>query len=242
MASAVSLLTRGYFPRELPPPFTTEDFGALVAGHRQQLPALGNNARTPCVSHNLARPGSLRRPLKIPNPAHHLVVAEEIEAQWPQLVARFRAAHLSVSVPMVRRTILDRAVVPRLSHRVLSRLRARRFVGARYFLHTDINQFYPSIYTHSIPWALHGKAVAKAQMGRTQGDRIDRAFRNQQDGQTIGVPNDGTPRMLSARRPATFDGRVEQAPVVSFRGPSPGRVEDWRGGVQEGESVAVPFG
>ncbi len=89
---------------------------------------------------------------------------------------------------MVRRTILDRAVVPRLSHRVLSRLRARRFVGARYFLRTDINQFYPSIYTHSIPWALHGKAFAKANIGGTAGDDIDRAFRNQQDGQTVGLP------------------------------------------------------
>jgi hypothetical protein len=188
MTTAVSLLTRGYFPRELPPPFTSQSFGALVAGGQQLLPAPANNARTKCVSHNLARPGSLRRPLKIPNPAHHLVLAREIEAQWAQLVGRCRAATLSASVPMVRRTILDRAVVPRLSHRVLSRLRARRFVGARYFLRTDINQFYPSLYTHSIPWALHGKAQAKAQMGRTLGDRIDRAFRNQQDGQTIGVP------------------------------------------------------
>jgi hypothetical protein len=71
---------------------------------------------------------------------------------------------------------------------MLSRLRARRFVGARYFLRTDINQFYPSIYTHSIPWALHGKAFAKANIGTTAGDDIDRAFRNQQDGQTVGLP------------------------------------------------------
>ncbi len=83
---------------------------------------------------------------------------------------------------------MDRALVPRLSLRALTRLRARRFVGARYFLRTDINQFYPSLYTHSIPWALHGKAYAKAHINQTPGDAIDRALRNQQDGQTVGIP------------------------------------------------------
>jgi hypothetical protein len=89
---------------------------------------------------------------------------------------------------MARRTILDRAVVPRLTLSALSRLRARRFVGHRYFLRTDISQFYPSIYTHSIPWALHGKTAAKANKGNTQGDKIDKALRQQQEGQTVGIP------------------------------------------------------
>lgn len=188
MTTAINLLTRGYFPRELPPPFTTEFFGVFVSDGRRRATLPAQRDWTTCVSHNLARPGSLRRPLKIPNPVHHLPLAEEIERRWPTLVAQFRRASFSASVPMVRRTIQDRAVVPRLSHRVLSRLRARRFVGARYFLKTDINQFYPSIYTHSIPWALHGKAFAKANIGNTLGDAIDRAFRNQQSGQTIGIP------------------------------------------------------
>lgn len=188
MTTAVNLLTRGYFPRELPTPFTTEAFGAFVAvpASRASLPT--QKEWTRCVLHNLARPGSLRRPLKIPNPVHHLRLAEEIEGQWSALIGHCRLANLSASVPIVRRTILDRAVVPRLSHRALPRLRARRFVGARYFLRTDINQFYPSIYTHSIPWALHGKAAAKASINKTAGDAIDRAFRNQQDGQTVGLP------------------------------------------------------
>jgi hypothetical protein len=188
MATAVGLLTRGYFPRELPPPFTTELFGAFVAvpAQRAMLPA--QRDWTKPVSHNLARPGSLRRPLKIPNPIHHLPLVEEIEAQWATLVPHFRQSRLSASSPMMRRTIMDRAVVPRLSQRVLARLRARRFVGTRYFFRTDINQFYPSIYTHSVPWALHTKVFAKAHMNATPGDRIDRALRNQQDGQTVGIP------------------------------------------------------
>lgn len=61
-------------------------------------------------------------------------------------------------------------------------------LDSRYFLRTDIGQFYPSLYTHSIPWALHGKTYAKAHMNQTVGDEIDKAIRDQQSGQTVGVP------------------------------------------------------
>jgi hypothetical protein len=91
-------LERRYFPRELPPHFTTAAFGAFIAIQAQratlQAPA---KSWSRCVAHNLARPGSLRRPLKIPNPMHHLECAEA----------------------------LVRAVVPRLSRRSFARLRAR---------------------------------------------------------------------------------------------------------------------
>jgi len=57
-------------------------------------------------------------------------------------------------------------------------------------LMTDVLNFYPSIYTHSISWALHGKALAKAQMNNAAlaGNSIDRAVREGQEGQTMGIP------------------------------------------------------
>jgi hypothetical protein len=51
-----------------------------------------------------------------------------------------------------------------------------------------VSQFYSSLYTHAIPWALHTKPVAKANMGKTDGDEIDKAVRNCSSGQTIGIP------------------------------------------------------
>lgn len=55
---------------------------------------------------------------------------------------------------------------------------------------TDIKNFYPSIYTHSISWAIHGKAEAKA--GRNDmallGNKLDKLFQNSRDGQTNGIP------------------------------------------------------
>ena len=60
-----ALLEKGYFPRELPPPFNTRAFGTFAANSTTAWP---KSRWTRCARHNLARPGGLRRPLGIPNP------------------------------------------------------------------------------------------------------------------------------------------------------------------------------
>lgn len=68
--------------------------------------------------------------------------------------------------------------------------RARSRVASRYLLTTDLSQFYPSIYTHSIPWSLHTKSVAKARQNdyTLLGNVLDLATRNGQYRQTAGIP------------------------------------------------------
>lgn len=61
--------------------------------------------------------------------------------------------------------------------------------GQRAILSADIARFYPSIYTHAIPWALHTKPVAKANKGPgLLGNDLDQLVRAGQDGQTVGIP------------------------------------------------------
>ncbi len=59
-------------------------------------------------------------------------------------------------------------------------------------LETDISDCYGSIYTHSIAWAIHGKAEAKKKgnrnNGRLLGAVIDKALRQMANGQTNGLP------------------------------------------------------
>ncbi|HEX9869480.1 MAG TPA: RNA-directed DNA polymerase, partial [Candidatus Tectomicrobia bacterium] len=67
--------------------------------------------------------------------------------------------------------------------------RAATRAGARVVLQTDINLFYPSVYTHTIPWAIHGKATAKAnRANKLLGNFLDSLVRCGQDQQTIGIP------------------------------------------------------
>ncbi len=55
---------------------------------------------------------------------------------------------------------------------------------------TDIKNFYPSIYTHSISWAIHGREEAKRRRYEPNllGNKLDKLFQNSRDGQTNGIP------------------------------------------------------
>jgi hypothetical protein len=56
-------------------------------------------------------------------------------------------------------------------------------------LQTDINLFYPSVYAHTMPWAIHGKATAKVnRANKLLGNLLDSLVRCGQDQQTIGIP------------------------------------------------------
>jgi hypothetical protein len=72
----------------------------------------------------------------------------------------------------------------------LDRERIVRSSTSRFLLKADLSRFYHSLYTHSIPWALHSKATAKANFSATAlfGNAIDIAVRNTQDKQTLGIP------------------------------------------------------
>jgi Reverse transcriptase (RNA-dependent DNA polymerase) len=183
--TAVSLVRKGYFPRDLPHPFSTDKLANLLHRAPAALPRSGGT--TECVRHNLARPGGFRRPLRVPNPRSFIELADEIETQWPQIYAHVHADTLSMSRPVVTRT-KERAVAPRYKFGEQERLRPRHWRGQRFILRTDVNQFYSSLYTHAIPWALEGKQYSKRRRGQTKADRIDKALRNLSDGQTMGVP------------------------------------------------------
>jgi hypothetical protein len=64
--------------------------------------------------------------------------------------------------------------------------------GYEFLVKTDIKNFYPSIYTHSIAWAIHGKRNARSKNNRRNytlvGNRLDKLFQNANDGCTVGVP------------------------------------------------------
>ena len=59
-----------------------------------------------------------------------------------------------------------------------------------YVYHTDIIDCYGSIYTHSIPWALHNKEFAKNNKKDKKliGNMIDFHIQNMSNGQTNGIP------------------------------------------------------
>ena len=187
------LMTKGYFPDRVIPPVNSlglsvalPDMLAYVRPIAKAMLKNPSKLRSRCVTHSVPKRKHLRRSLSIPNPLHQCMAATQIAAEWRALHKFCLQSPFSLSVPILGG---NRAIVSRddLSRQPL--FRAQRSVGARYLLKTDIARFYPSVYTHSIPWALHGKAAARADKKYVlYGNRIDLWTRESQDKQTGGIP------------------------------------------------------
>jgi len=187
----LSLLARGYFPRELPPPFSTESFAWAVTNSNLSMPHSFTSAnRIARLSpHDIPNLGLRRRVTALPNPVLHFNLCKALIAEWLTINVHCQSSTLSNSSPIF--SLRGRTIGRKLNEDALPPIRARNRSLSKYLLKADISRFYPSLYTHSIPWALHTKPVAKKSKKQKQpllGDVIDRWVRNGQDAQTIGIP------------------------------------------------------
>jgi hypothetical protein len=197
------LLVRGFFPDHLTPPFTSEHlsnaYGAILQYLRPLRPTarkkLGSYPRAKTVRHSVPKRRLSRRFLSVPHPLHHVLVSRTIAKHWSNLEKFCAQSKISLSRPVLGG---ERAIEPETPKRLESRDRALRSIGKRFLLKADLARFYPSVYTHSIPWALHGKEAARTNTA-LYGNEIDQRVRESQDKQTGGIPIGPIPHTSSLR-------------------------------------------
>lgn len=217
--------------------FTTEDFGRLSQDVLDRWAANGvfkidvkSLRKTPCKKRRknaytyvlesaeaevLSKPkrGYERRNLHITHPIPQALLAKEISENWKAVQKWLSRQAFSIDQINVSGNY-ERGVkeINFVAHREKSfYLEAT----ADWLVKTDIARFYPSIYTHSIPWAAYGKERVKNRLGYYKGslaDRIDLLVRACNRNQTIGIPiGPETSRIIaeiiSSRIDADFQGR-----------------------------------
>jgi len=191
MPTINGIIARGYLPKELPPAFTSEICGSVLSNNPSALPNGFTSGGQPTknTEHNLLHRGSLRRRLGIPNPIHFFRLASFVVDNWDLLTNITAESHISLSTPFWQESPRAIDSTPNIFEERNNRSAHIRS-KSRYVLKADINQFYHSIYTHSISWAIHGKSIAKERKDdRTLlGNALDRLVRASQDGQSIGIP------------------------------------------------------
>ena len=187
MVALDNLLGRGYLPKELHGAFGSMSYAKAMAKPApvdfRSDKRWGQPSR-----HNLARPGLTSRVLAIPDPVHFYRLADVIASQWSRIEAAIGRSTMSLSKPVIDAKGV-RALVPALALRKIE-ARAEHRARARYLIQVDVSQFYPSVYSHALDWAIRGKAAAKASTRATAGlgPLLDLHTREGQDGQTIGIP------------------------------------------------------
>jgi hypothetical protein len=185
------LVEKGYFPKELIPAFTTENLAKVLQYLPNNLEALSRKHSRYC-SHSFPKVKHIRRNLGIPNPLHQIQLCQVLNDYWTEINKLVSSSNISLSTPTAC-SDGKRALVPALDaeHSQLTVERAIRSAGYRYCLYTDISRYYSTIYTHTIPWAIHTKKLAKTKRNKNStyyGNCIDKCVRNTQDGQTLGIP------------------------------------------------------
>lgn len=189
--SVERLLAAGYLPEVLPPCFSSSSFGDAFTSAKSPPADFVSSGTVPkdsrCARYNQARVGGTRRQFSLPNPVHYFRLANCFYSNWAAIEAQARKSPFSLTKPVLSGG--KRSFRPEVDFRDRPIHRARVRSTARVILRTDISRFFPSVYTHSIPWAFHTKAVAKANYDHTLfGNELDYHLRNLQDKQTIGIP------------------------------------------------------
>jgi hypothetical protein len=188
---AKKLLRKGYFPSQLPPPFTTSTFATVSSTLAAAWPTQYHKIPSTRGEHfSVARAGHMRRPVTIPHPINQYYLAATLDTHWADIQAHFKKSKLSLSRPTLNRGGERATEIAPLSE--LYERRLTLSAGYKYVLKTDISRFFPTLYTHSIPWALHSKAVAKANSRNFTpaffGNVIDMLVQRCQHRQTLGIP------------------------------------------------------
>ena len=179
------LLGVGYFPKELPPPFNTKSFTKYFKSKSHFKGMKGKKDKSNCSEFSIPKIGYLRTKVSLVNPYNYLILCEEIKNSWPDIEVVYNGSTITTSLPKINTNNFK----TEYSFSAFKEKALIESLGRNYLLTTDISRFYSSIYTHSIPWALHTKEIAKSdRTNALVGNRIDTAVRNCQDQQTNGIP------------------------------------------------------
>jgi hypothetical protein len=199
-AAFTGLTDFGLFAEKMPPCFTSEGLSNQVSTALAIIETETNSNKLrnllDKVTHSQIRYQSLRdinipRHLAIPHPESYLAHCLVIKRCWRKIKTHCAKPSKPVSRIFVRQTGEDR--IFKMNYKGSERFEVEEEeigyqTGATHMVKADISKCFPSIYTHSIPWAIHGKATAKKNRDlMLEGNLLDRSCQILADSQTNGL-------------------------------------------------------
>jgi hypothetical protein len=227
-----ALLAMGYFPEALPPPFITVQLARYRESVFKTWSSLPHNdyPKTSQEIYSIPTAKRIRRNLSIVNPIAQLHISKLISDNWSAISKHLQQSKYIISMPQFEP---ERGRAIPLPPFELVHLRRGEISAAfEHALVSDISRFYGTLYTHAIPWALHGKLWCKTNLNKVPydaslGAKLDKAVRKGQDNQTLGIPvGPDTSRVVAEIVGVAIDCRVQGAlKLNSSRGFR--HIDDW---------------
>ncbi len=204
-----NLLSYGYFFKELPPVFNSIDMGRIKPTFTFEN--MNNGSSYKCIEFSIPKGQYSRRLLKLPHPYCFIKIAEHIcnPTNWAILKEHFKTSTFSKSKVIENKSVGkqifakdNRAIKSEYETSDIKNTTILESYDMLYELKLDISEYYSSIYTHSLVWALLGKEKAKSlwKLKRKEkeadssfvtydfADKLDILIRECQESQSVGIP------------------------------------------------------
>ena len=213
------LLQYEFFPAELPPCFHSNDLAANAQAVVQAAATLNRDYSIPLI-YSGYKSETARRKFAVPNPYHYCKAANFIVQQEANLKPIFEKSPYSLTAPVDRVPKAGQPYAKRSSSIAETKREIELlYQDKRFEIRLDINSFFDNIYTHTIPWAIHGVSAAKKKKNdRTLlGNQLDKQIRSLNYDQTNGIlVGNALSRIVSEIILCTVDHQIhEQFPDVS---------------------------
>lgn len=188
------LMKFGLFPERISNIFSSEDFANRV----NEINVRDfSNKHFSYIKFKQTRNNNVPRLLSIPHPIPYRELCLIIKENWDTIYSKIgeyddNTDRKNISMIVPEPNNLNRLVTMINYDRKQDEkfLVLEKSLQAKYFVHADIANCYASIYSHSIPWALVTKVVAKDNI-RTHDiwyNVLDKKIRYLQKNETIGIP------------------------------------------------------
>jgi hypothetical protein len=184
------LLAHGLFTEKLPPVFTSVNFFDYCQSRTKNF----QDIPSPYIFYESMREINIPRQLGIPNPITYHRLCQCLKDNWYKICEHFEKYTSFQSHKISRTHIRKLKNKPSLFEMNYKNLRRDGIpepdliIEKRYIVRSDITQFFPSIYTHSILWALVGKPMAKINRNKNFCyNAIDHYTQNIKNGETHGL-------------------------------------------------------
>ncbi|WAA12828.1 RNA-directed DNA polymerase [Fervidibacillus halotolerans] len=196
------LIKYGYFSEHIPSCFNSE---LLFKNYRSLVSAIKSDNYSEPLTLTISKNDNFRRTIKIPNPEQQLKLFDYIINNIEDIKNFLEGNKHTLSNPFKNKILkyeeIDFLDIPKfkdkqnLASDYIENLikKLKESMGYKYVYKLDLANFYDSIYTHTIEWAVIGKDEAKENsIKRTfknnLGEKLDYFVRNTNNRETSGIP------------------------------------------------------
>ena len=197
------LVNHGLFADKIPPCFSSDGLTnelnpsiltLLDEPDEKELKSVIDKCSHDYMRYEALRDINIPRHLGIPHPESYVVQALAIKKHWSEIQSHCNKPTVKISRIHVRHVGNGR--IFEMNYKGSEKFEQEETElkwasGAQYLVKADISACFPSIYTHSTPWALHTRAEAKKKNNRGLtklcGNLLDKCTQITRDSQTNGL-------------------------------------------------------